>query len=144
MATTGLHSEETTTDAAIFRTGGTLREVVIPIYHETSRERLATIQAARIFKDYETRGFLKIGALPKLVFEDVQVEVQSPALLAEFMDYLKAEVQRGKRARRIPLEIRNVQVLVRGETSPRYVFKQVTTSSSGIIQGLEIFRASQP
>jgi hypothetical protein len=60
-----------------------LRNAVISVYPDSAAEPAAMIRAGRVFSDYQTRGFFRIGALPMLVLDRLSVELLQPEQLSK-------------------------------------------------------------
>jgi hypothetical protein len=54
---------------------GTVQDIAIPYYAKGQSTPVAVVRIKRLFTDYQRRGFFRIGLLPTLVAEGVQVEV---------------------------------------------------------------------
>jgi len=52
-----------------------LRGVVIPLYNKQDRTSVANVRIGCVFPDYERRGFFRVGLLPMVAGESVQIEV---------------------------------------------------------------------
>jgi len=51
------------------------------IYLEPATNLVATLRAAHVFSDFETRGFFRIGALPLIVLDGLTIEVHDGSRL---------------------------------------------------------------
>jgi hypothetical protein len=93
----------------MIRGGGHGTGLVVPFYVGMEHEPSAVFQAKRFFRDYERKGFFKIGVLPIAVFEGVTVEVKHADSvsnsLAELRDWLGRDGARRVELRRVELLI---------------------------------------
>jgi hypothetical protein len=91
-------------------------DVTICEYSSKGTAVIGEIHAGRIFTDYQRFGFFRIGILPVLAVDDVQVKIQSAEYLTNGLDDLESwQPSSGLRH----MEIRNLQILVSGEQQPR-------------------------
>ena len=60
---------------------GSIRDAKIALRSKSESEPIAILKAERIFSDYQRRGFFRIGALPLLVFDRLNVELGDPGKL---------------------------------------------------------------
>jgi hypothetical protein len=68
-----------------------VRDAVVAVYPDSSPQPAAMIRAGRVFSDYQTRGFFRIGALPMLVLDKLSVEVLQPERLSKALNTLGEE-----------------------------------------------------
>jgi hypothetical protein len=59
-----------------------LKGVAVPVYLDSRPEPAAILRADRIFRDYQRRGFFRIGVLPLVVFEGLNLEIREPERLS--------------------------------------------------------------
>jgi hypothetical protein len=64
--------------------------VVVPVYLQFDPEPVAVFRAERVFSDYQTKGFFRIGALPLTVMEDLSIELKDPSRLPMALTALAA------------------------------------------------------
>jgi hypothetical protein len=55
-----------------------VKNALVAVYVDPGPEPMAWIRAARIFGDYQSRGFFRIGALPLLVIDKFAIELRDP------------------------------------------------------------------
>ena len=103
--------------AAPVLTGTPMTEVTVSEYSSKDLSLIAQVQAARVFVDYEHWGFFRIGLLPMLVAENVQVKIQSAEYLTNALADLRSWHQPAAGFRR--LELRNLEITISGENQPR-------------------------
>ena len=122
--------------APLFQHGLELRGVVVPFAGEGSRELAAILRVQRVYTDYETKGFFRIGVLPIEVMQGVTLEVRQPydvaAALADLHQWLGA-----KTAKR--LELRDFSVVLPGsrESTNRLEAARVRILNTGRWELLE-------
>jgi len=97
--------------------GTTANEVTLSEYDSKDLSLVFQVHAARIFTDYERRGFFRIGLLPIPVAEDVQVQIQSADCLTNALFALRSWNQPSVGVRR--LELRNLEIKLFGEKQSR-------------------------
>jgi len=85
-----------------------------------------SIRDARL--DHERRGFFKIGLLPRLVAEDVSLEVLEPGSLTEALTRLPGLLRSG--GKNLPVELRNLSVSFPGDETPRLTASRVRLAKS--------------
>lgn len=59
-----------------------VRNAVVPVYLDFTPEPAAIFRVHHIFSDYQTRGFFRIGVLPLLVLDGLNLEIRDPARLS--------------------------------------------------------------
>jgi hypothetical protein len=86
-----------------------MRGVILGFHVETQREPVALVRVGRIYKDYERKGFFRIGVLPVLAMDDVSVEIRDPALvttgLAQFQAWLGSHSKHNVELRRLRVRV---------------------------------------
>jgi len=75
------------------------------------------IHAANIFTSYERWGFFRIGILPILVADHLQIQIQSAPYLANALADIKTWHQVRPASRQ--LEAKSLEITLRGEKEPR-------------------------
>jgi hypothetical protein len=65
-----------------------VRDAVIAVYPDSALEPAAMIRAGRVFSDYQTRGFFRIGALPLVVLDKLSIELLAPERLSRTLSHL--------------------------------------------------------
>jgi hypothetical protein len=103
--------------AAAGLTGMPMTEVTVSEYSSKNLSLIVQVQAARVSVDYEHWGFFRIGLLPMLVAENVQVKIQSAEYLTNAVADLRSWHQPADGFRR--LELRNLEITICGENQPR-------------------------
>ena len=116
--------------APLFQHGLELRGVVVPFAVEGSREPSSILRVQRVFTDYETKGFFRIGVLPIEVMQGVALEVRQPrelaSALADLHQWLGA-----KTAKRLELRDLSVVLPVSGGTTNRLEATRVRVLNTG-------------
>ena len=97
--------------------GTTANEVTLSEYDSKDLSLVFQVHAARIFTDYERRGFFRIGLLPIPVVEDIQIQIQSADCLTNALFALRSWNQPSVGVRR--LELRNLEIKLFGEKQSR-------------------------
>jgi hypothetical protein len=92
-------------------------EVTISEYGSNNLSLIIQVHAARVFVDYEPWGFFRIGLLPMLVAENVQVKIQSAECLTNALADLRSWHRPASGYRQ--LELRNLEITMNGENQPR-------------------------
>lgn len=93
---------------------------------------IAQVHAARVFIDYEHWGFFRIGLLPMLVAENVQIKIRSAEDLADALADLKSWHQPASGYRQ--LELRNVEIAFSGENQPSLRAAVARVGSDGVVE----------
>jgi hypothetical protein len=93
---------------------------------------IAQVHVARMFVDYERRGFFRIGLLPIPVAENVQIQIQSADCLTNAMLALHSWNQPSFGARR--LELRNLEIRLFGEKQPRLSATSAHVGQNGVLE----------
>jgi len=115
--------------AAAFLAGGfSLQGGVIGLYSGTGTEPATVVRLDRVYTDYESKGFFRIGILPIGVMEGVTFELQHPESvtngLAQMHQWLGA-----KAAKR--LELRRVKFLVSAPVTNRLETGRARVAADG-------------
>jgi hypothetical protein len=119
--------------------GGTAQGVEIAEYGLTDLSPVAKIHADRIFTDYERHGFFRIGLLPILVVENVELQISAAGSLTNALSALREWRQPSVGIRR--LELRNLEITIVGEAQPRLRALRARISNDS---SLELFSISLP
>lgn len=82
------------------------RDVAYPVYLE--RQIAALVRVDRVFTDYETKGFFRIGVLPILVLDGVTIELRHP--IAPGCRFSALDEAFGSRIRK-RFELRRVKII---------------------------------
>jgi hypothetical protein len=90
------------------------------------------VHAARMFVDYERRGFFRIGLLPMLVAENVQIQIQSADYLTNALLALHSWNQYSAGLRR--LELRNLEIKLFGKKQPRLCAASAQIEKDGVLE----------
>jgi hypothetical protein len=93
---------------------------------------VAQVHVARMFTDYERRGFFRIGLLPIPVAENIQIQIQSADCLTNAMFALHSWNQPSFGARR--LEMRNLEIRLFGEKQPRLSAASARVGQNGVLE----------
>jgi hypothetical protein len=104
-------------DADAGLAGSAATEVTVSEYSSKNLSLIAQVHAACVFVDYEHWGFFRIGLLPMLVAENVQVKIQSAECLTNALADLRSWHQPASGYRQ--LELRNLEITMNGENQPR-------------------------
>jgi hypothetical protein len=112
--------------------GTTANEVTLSEYDSKDLSLVFQVHAARIFTDYERRGFFRIGLLPIPVAEDVQVQIQSADCLTNALFALRSWNQRSVGGRR--LELRNLEIKLFGEKQSRLRAVTARVGQNGTVE----------
>jgi len=91
--------------------------VTISEYDSTDMTPTGQIHAGRFFIDYERWGFFRIGVMPLLVVDNVQVEIRSAEYLTNALADLKSWHQPARSLRQ--MELRDLEISITGEKHPR-------------------------
>lgn len=93
---------------------------------------IAQVHVARMFIDYERRGFFRIGLLPIAVVENVQIQIHSADCLTNAMFGLHSWSQPSVGAGR--LELRNLEIRLFGEKQPRLSAAFAHVGQDGVLE----------
>jgi hypothetical protein len=114
------------------------REVVgttasdVTLFDYSGLTLVAQVHAARIFTDYERKGFFRIGVLPIPVAENVQIQVQAAEGLTNALLALHSWDQIGIGVRR--LEFRGFEIVFFGEKLPRIRAASARVGQDGALE----------
>ncbi len=88
----------------------------IPVFDTETGTLAATIRVGRIQRDYQRKGFFRIGLLPLIVAQDVSIHIkderQIQRNLANFENRLRSSTQA------LPFEIRHLQITIQDPRIP--------------------------
>lgn len=112
--------------------GATANEITLSEYGSKDLSLVFQVHAARIFTDYERRGFFRIGLLPIPVAEDVQVQIQSADCLTNALFALRSWNQPSVGVRR--LELRNLEIKLFGEKQSRLRAVTARVGQNGTVE----------
>lgn len=117
--------------------GITANDLTLCEYNNKDLSKIVQVHADRMFVDYERLGFFRIGVLPKLVFENIQIEIQSAETLTNVLGHLQTWKSSTAISQR--LELKNVEIKIIGETHPR-----LSAATAHILKGnaIELFCVS--
>lgn len=113
-------------------TGISAAALTVSEYSSKDLSLIMQVRAARVFVDYEHWGFFRIGLLPMLMAEDVQVKIQSPEYLANALADLESWHQPAIGCRH--LELRSLEIIVGGEKQPRLRAAVARIGSDGALE----------
>ena len=99
----------------VFRYAESVRGVTVPFYQAGEPRPYAALRVQRISKDYERRGFFRIGLLPVLVAEDVTLRFLDAERSADTF----ARVGRLTEGAADTVEWRKVELTFEKDTLPR-------------------------
>lgn len=93
---------------------------------------VSQVHTARLFVDYERRGFFRIGLLPMLVAENVQVQIRSADSLTNGLFALHSwnQLSAGGQC----LELRNLEIKMFGEKRPRLSAAIARDGQDGVLE----------
>jgi hypothetical protein len=111
--------------------GITANDLTLCEYNKDA-SKIVQVHADRMFVDYERLGFFRIGVLPKLVFENIQIEIQSGETLTNVL----GDLQTWKTSTAISqrLELKNVEIKIIGETHPRLSAATAHTLKDNVLE----------
>ena len=112
--------------------GTTANEVTLSEYDSKDLSLVFQVHAARIFTDYERRGFFRIGLLPIPVVEDIQIQIQSADCLTNALFALRSWNQPSVGVRR--LELRNLEIKLFGEKQSRLRAVTARVGQNGTVE----------
>lgn len=93
------------------------RDITMPVFVSGEPKAAGVIRVQRVFPGLQRQGVFRIGFLPALVLDKVRIQVNQPEHAAAI---LRRVLDIGRQARRPEaIELRDVQILVAGETRPR-------------------------
>ncbi len=119
--------------------------VVVTFYPEAGLQPVATVRASQLFRDYQRRGFFRIGLLPIPVAENVAIRIQSAEGLTNALPALQScnRPSAGIRG----LELRNLEIGLFGEQPPRLSAALARVGQGGTLELTKVSRfnaAGQP
>lgn len=89
--------------------GSRMADVTMPFYLGAEQEPSAVLRAEKVFRDYQRRGFFRIGLLPMAVLEGVVIEVRHPAQIGASLGQLQQWLRRDATG---CLELRRVRIVL--------------------------------
>jgi hypothetical protein len=116
--------------------GLTAQEVQITVFGSKDSSPTAKVYADRFFTDYEHHGFFRIGLLPVAVVENVKIQIYSVEGLTNALFELGQWHQSSPGARR--LELRNLEVVIIGETRPRLLASRARIGNDGMLDLFDV------
>lgn len=107
-------------------------EVTLCEYSPGNTSPIVEVHAANLFADYERWGFFRIGALPIMVADHVQVEIRS----ARYLGNALADLKRWDPTAAVSghFELRNLEITLRGEKEPRLRARLGRPGSDGTLK----------
>jgi hypothetical protein len=69
-----------------------IKNAVIPICLDSDAKLVAVVRARHIFSDYQRRGFFRIGVLPLLVIDGLDVEIRQPSRSMEALGAVHSKI----------------------------------------------------
>jgi len=111
----------------LFRYAESVRGATIPFYSPGQPKPYAALRVERVSKDFERRGFFRIGLLPLLVAERVTLRFLDPNRSAETF----ASVSHLSDDAADSVEWRTVQLIFDDETAPRFEAARMRLSRNG-------------
>jgi hypothetical protein len=112
-----------------------IRGVTFPFYAPADTNPAVIVHMDRVHRDYQRRGFFRIGSLPLLAVEKVTVDIAKPdhALAA----LLKLDTSLRQAAAAKSVECRDVTFRFAGETVPRLRAARIRLSRAGVWELLD-------
>jgi len=110
-------------------TGLEVESLVQHFYFEREPEPCATLQVDSIHKDFERKGFFRIGVLPLVAMEKFQFEISKPELAAYGFDQIQAWIKSAHGGNRV--ELRNVSFIVGASASSELTCERLRFGSGG-------------
>ncbi len=105
------------------------RNVLLPLYANDASQPCALIHIEKLHRDYQTRGFYRIGLLPAVRAEDVEIEIVSPTQTRTvFSDAGSSLLGLGGSDL---VELRGLRVRFRGEAEARLETRRVCIARDG-------------
>jgi hypothetical protein len=98
------------------------------MYLESNLQCTASLRVDHVWKDYETKGFFRIGVLPMVVLKGVKFEIKQPAAATEALRTLQSWTSRRGAER---LELRQVTILVNSMPANRLSVGRVHLGADG-------------
>ena len=105
------------------------RDVAVPVFVNGGSQPAAIIRLGRVFTDYQRKGFFRIGLLPLLAAEDVEVTFLQGSTVSNALAQVQVRLER--RFQRPLLELRRIRFLFPGETTPRLKAERMRPDSLG-------------
>jgi len=98
-----------------------MREVAIPIFINGESQPCAMLRADWIHRDFQRKGFFRIGVLPLAAVEGLEFQIRSAAVASNSFSQLGASL-RGFAHESTVLEFRNATVVIGGPRTNRIEF----------------------
>jgi len=98
------------------KTIGQVEDVMVPIYLDNSPTPAAILRVGRVYRDFQRRGFFRIGILPVVVGEDVSIEIREPDELEQI--FTKTSTIIGSFAKSDAVELHRARLLFPGQETP--------------------------
>ena len=120
--------------AGSFAIGSGLEGGAFTLYDETQTAPVLQVRLDKVYTDYETKGFFRIGILPLAVLEGVSFQLEPAASVTNSL----AQMHRwlgGGAARR--LELRRVSLLISGPITNRLEAGRVRLAGAGQLDLLD-------
>jgi len=108
-----------------------LRDVAIPVYDTNTHAVTAIVRIGEVFPDHDRRGFFKIGVLPIVVAQEVDIEFRAEASQGPFLRMLHGQLP-GLNSRR-PIVFRNVRFRIGEGRAPVLTVGEMRLDSGGAL-----------
>jgi hypothetical protein len=105
------------------------RDLVMPLYADDAREPCALIHIGTLHRDYQTRGFYRIGVLPAVCAEEVEIEITHPTQARTTLSAAGPSLQGVNRCDLI--ELRGLRIQFPGEPAPLLQARRVRIAEEG-------------
>lgn len=105
------------------------QDLLLPLYADDATEPCALIRIGRLHRDYQTRGFFRIGALPVACAEKVEIEITNPARTHAVLSEAGPSLLGLNRSDLI--ELRGFAIRFSGDSEPRLEGKRVRVTKDG-------------
>lgn len=124
-----------------FPKNSSFKNALIPICAEDKQTPCAFLKVGSLYRDYQTRGFFRIGLLPVLRAEQVEIVIidseRFPAVLAGLRPLFLSKGSRQS------FEMHQVTFRVKGEAASRLVAPLIRLTEAGdwdLVDGCELWR----
>jgi hypothetical protein len=97
-------------EAWLFALNSNARNFALTLFSRNRSTRLATIRIERIFRDHQTKGFFKIGALPFVVADNTSVRLHDSDEASSLLRRLHTADTNSRNEKHAALEIRNLRI----------------------------------
>jgi len=124
--------------------GTSAEDVTLTEYNATDASPVAEVHATRLFRDFERRGFFRIGLLPIPIAENVQIQIQSADCLSNALMTLNSWDEPPTAVRR--LELRKLEIKLFGEKQPRLSASTGHVGQNGVLElsKVSLFNVARP